>query len=184
MTKATACNVFSHSIVLPVLPVIFSSVVLCFGDDFFGRSFYFFQRVLCVLGGDEFFWAAHYWLLAAHYFQWGVMFWGRIFLGPIGQEADAKTVIISGLAVTAGQFPVIIIKLHRLSISLTRDSSPFKRKCHNNKVFANLSFVNYFPKWHYDQRLYQAAETDWETSACIILCILLKQKGRRPNGHL
>jgi len=30
------------------------------------------------------------------------------FLGPIGQEAKAKTAIISGLAVTAGQFLVII----------------------------------------------------------------------------
>ena len=37
------------------------------------------------------------------------MFWGRIFLGPIWQEADAKTVIISGLAVTAGQFLVDFI---------------------------------------------------------------------------
>ena len=36
------------------------------------------------------------------------MFWDKFFLGPIGQEAKAKTVIISGLAVTAGQFLVTI----------------------------------------------------------------------------
>ena len=38
----------------------------------------------------------------------GVLFWGTNFLGPIRQEAKAKTVIISSLAVTAGQFLVII----------------------------------------------------------------------------
>ena len=35
----------------------------------------------------------------------GVLFWG--IFGPIGHEAKAKTVIISGIAVTAGQFLVI-----------------------------------------------------------------------------
>ena len=39
---------------------------------------------------------------AVHFFQRGVMFWGRIFLGPIGQEAKTKTLIFSGLAITAG----------------------------------------------------------------------------------
>ena len=39
----------------------------------------------------------------------GVLFWGTIFLGPIGQEAKAKTVIFSGRAITAGQFLVIVI---------------------------------------------------------------------------
>ena len=47
--------------------------------------------------------------LAAHYFFFsGVLCFGdEFFLGPIDQEAKAKTVIISGLAVTAGQFLVI-----------------------------------------------------------------------------
>ena len=40
-------------------------------------------------------------------FSAGCCFGARIFLGPIGQEAKAKTVIISGLAVTAGQFLVV-----------------------------------------------------------------------------
>ena len=63
------------------------------GRIFFFLAAHYFQRVLCF--GDDFF-------LAAHYVRWCVMFWGRI-----EQEADAKTVIIYGLAVTAGQFLVI-----------------------------------------------------------------------------
>ena len=66
---------------LVFLPFIISSGVLCFWDEFFfGRSLFSTGRYVL----------------------------GTTFLGPIGQEAKAKTAIISGLAVTAGQFLVII----------------------------------------------------------------------------
>ena len=67
-----------------------------FGTNFFW-TFIIFSGVLCF--GDEFF-------FAVHYFERGVVLGYEFFEGPIGQEAEANTVIISGLAVTAGQFLV------------------------------------------------------------------------------
>ena len=99
VTACTACFAGGHYYYVlgmnGFLPIIICSRVLFWGRIFFGRS-----------------------LLAGHYFQQGVMFWddffcraGRFlrtnFLGPTGQEAKAKTVIIYGIAVTASQFLVI-----------------------------------------------------------------------------
>ena len=75
------------------------------GRLFFCRSLFF--------SGVVMFWGRFF--LAVHYFERGVL--GYEFFLPIGQEAKAKTVIISSLAVTAGQFLVFIYKILMIIIS-------------------------------------------------------------------
>ena len=65
---------------------------------------------MCYISGTDFF--------GRSLFSTGCYVLGTNFLGPIGQESKAKTVIISGLAVTAGQFLVIIIQLYINAIAL------------------------------------------------------------------
>jgi hypothetical protein len=70
-----------------------------------------------VVLGSNFFLADHYWpvIISSRELCFGTIFFaehgvfcGRIFLGPTGQEAKEKTVIIYGIAVTASQFLVIV----------------------------------------------------------------------------
>ena len=84
--------------------------VLCFGDEWFFADHYLQQGVvlgsifLPIIIGRSLFPAGSY--VLGRFFL--LVFCGRIFLGPTGQEAKEKTVIIYGIAVTASQFLAIV----------------------------------------------------------------------------
>jgi hypothetical protein len=79
---------------------------LQWGVLFLGRIFVFGRSLFsagCYVLGTNFLFI----FFGRSLFSAGCRFGVQIFLGPIGQEAEAKTVIISVLAVTAGQFLVL-----------------------------------------------------------------------------